>query len=326
MKKILAMLCVVAMALCATACGSSSSSSSSDANKSYKIGICQLIQHPALDAATKGFKDYLTEKLGDKVSFTEQNAAGDSATCATICNQFASDNVDLILSNGTVALQAAVSATKTIPILGTSITDYGSALGIDNWTGTTGANVSGTTDLAPLDEQADMINELYPNSKKVGILYCSGEPNSKYQATTITDYLKKLGKTVKEFTFADSNDVASVTKTACGESDVLYVPTDNTAANCAKTVNNVALKEKTPIIAGEEGICSGCGVATLSISYYDLGYATGEMAYDVLVNGKDISKMEVKSAPKFTKEYNVEICKALGLDVPSDYKAIGEDK
>ena len=171
-----------------------------------------------------------------------------------------------------------------------------------------------------------MINELYPNSKKVGILYCSGEPNSKYQATTITDYLKKLGKTVKEFTFADSNDVASVTKTACGESDVLYVPTDNTAANCAKTVNNVALKEKTPIIAGEEGICSGCGVATLSISYYDLGYTTGEMAYDILVNGKDISKMEVKSAPKFTKEYNVEICKALGLDVPSDYKAIGEDK
>ena len=186
MKKLLAMLCVVAMALCATACGSSSNSSSSDANKSYKIGICQLIQHPALDAATKGFKDYLTEKLGDKVSFTEQNAAGDSAICATICNQFASDNVDLILSNGTAALQAAVSATKTIPILGTSITDYGSALGIDNWTGTTGANVSGTTDLAPLDEQADMINELYPNSKKVGILYCSGEPNSKYQATTIT--------------------------------------------------------------------------------------------------------------------------------------------
>ncbi len=206
------------------------------------------------------------------------------------------------------------------------INDFNTRFGIDNWTGTTGANVSGTTDLAPLDEQADMINELYPNSKKVGILYCSGEPNSKYQATTITDYLKKLGKTVKEFTFADSNDVASVTKTACGESDVLYVPTDNTAANCAKTVNNVALKEKTPIIAGEEGICSGCGVATLSISYYDLGYATGEMAYDVLVNGKDISKMEVKSAPKFTKEYNVEICKALGLDVPSDYKAIGEDK
>lgn len=321
MKKLIALLCVGAMALCATAC----SSSGNGEKDSYKVGICQLIQHPALDAATKGFKDYLTEKLGDKVTFTEQNAAGDSATCATICNQFVSDNDDLILANGTASLQAAVSATKTIPILGTSITDYGSALGIDNWSGTTGANVSGTTDLAPLDEQAEMINELYPDSKTVGILFCSGEPNSKYQAKTIKGYLEKLGKSVKDFTFADSNDVTSVTKTACNECDVIYIPTDNTAANCAKTINNVALKEKTPIIAGEEGICSGCGVATLSISYYDLGYTTGEMAYNILVNGEDISKMEVKAAPKFTKEYNADICKTLGLEIPSDYQAISAE-
>lgn len=321
MKKLIALLCIAAMAVGITACGSDSGSKSQDKD-SYKIGICQLVQHPALDAATDGFKDYLTEKLGEKVTFDEQNAAGDSATCSTICNQFVSDGDDLILSNATAALQAAVSATKEIPILGTSITDYGSALGIDDWTGVTGANVSGTSDLAPLDEQAEMVNELYPDAKKVGILYCSGEPNSAYQAKTITKYLEDYNYTVETYTFADSNDIASVTKSACNSSDVIYVPTDNTAASCSEAINNVALKAKVPIIAGEEGICSGCGVATLSISYYDLGYTTGEMAYDILVNGEDISKMEVQYAPKTTKKYNEEICKTLGVKIPDGYEKI----
>lgn len=307
----------------ATTAGSASAASTSD--KVYHIGICQLVQHNALDAATKGFKEALTKKLGDKVKFDEQNAAGDSATCATICNQFVSSNVDLIMANATPALQAAAASTSTIPILGTSVTDYGTALDISNWTGTTGKNISGTTDLAPLDKQADMIKELFPNAKNVGILYCSAEPNSKYQSTQMTKLLTDMGYSCKDYTFADTNDVSSVTSNACDSSDVIYIPTDNTAANCAETINNVASPKKIPIVAGEEGICKGCGVATLSISYYDLGYATGEMAYDVLVKGTDISTMKVKSATKTTYEYVADRCTTLGIKVPDNYVAIKTD-
>lgn len=333
MKKIIALaLAVIMSALAFAGCtgsttGSSSnaSSSSSSADKVYKIGICQQIQHEALDAATEGFKAALTEKLGkDKVQFDVQNAQGDSATCATINNNFVANKVDLILANATHALEAAHTATNTIPILGTSITEYGAALSIDDFKGTTGINVSGTSDLAPLDEQANMVKELFPNAKTVGILYCSAEVNSKYQVTKISEYLKKLGYECKEFSFSDSNDVASVTTNACAQSDVLYIPTDNTAASNTEVINNIAQPAKKPIITGEEGTCKGCGVATLSISYYDIGYTTGEMAYDVLVNGADISKMEIKYAPKATKKYNADVCKALNITPPAGYEAIAK--
>ncbi len=328
MKKVLALMLSLILVLSLASCGTTekkddtAKSGSNGSKSTYKVGIVQLVQHPALDAATKGFKDALTKKLGDKVVFDVKNASGDSATCSTIVGQFVSGNYDLILANATPALQAAASATNKIPILGTSITHYGTALDIDNWTGTTGINVSGTSDLAPLDKQAEMIKELYPNAKKVGILYCSAEANSKFQSTTIQKYLKDLGFESKEYTFADSNDVASVTKAACTDSDVIYIPTDNTAASCAATINNVAEPAKVPIIAGEEGICKGCGVATLSISYYDLGYTTGEMAYEVLANGADISKMEIKYAPKFTYEYMADRAEKLGVKIPSNYEAI----
>ena len=254
-----------------------SDSTADKSGKTYTIGICQLVQHEALDAATDGFKKALKDKLGDKVKFDEQNAAGDAPTCSTICTSFVTNNYDLILGNATAALQAAVSATDSIPVLGTSVTDYGTALDISDWNGVTGKNVSGTTDLAPLDQQAKCIKELFPDAKNIGIIYCSSEPNSIYQSTTITKYLEDEGYKIKEYTFADSNDVASVTKSACDASDVIYIPTDNTAASCTEAINNVAGPAKTPIFAGEEGIAKGCGVATLSISYYDLGYETGEI-------------------------------------------------
>lgn len=322
MKKLLSLLCVAAMIFALAACGGSQAPAAEA--QVFNIGICQLVQHPALDLATQGFKDALTEKLGDSVSFNEQNASGDAATCAVICNQFVSDEVDLIMANATPALLAAASATNVIPVLGTSITDYGSALGIEGFTGATGSNISGTSDLAPLDGQAQMLSELFPDAKTVGIVYCSGEPNSKFQANTIAPMLTELGYTVTEYTFADSNDVANVTASACAECDVLYIPTDNTAASCTEAINNVALVEKTPIICGEEGICKGCGVATLSISYYDIGYETGLMAAEILTEGADISTMEVRYAPQFTKEYNVSICETLGVTVPEDYVAIPE--
>ena len=337
MKKLLSLLCVAAMIFALAACGGSQAPAATQAPaaeapaeapaaeaQTFSIGICQLVQHPALDLATQGFKDALTEKLGDAVSFNEQNASGDAATCAVICNQFVSDEVDLIMANATPALLAAASATNVIPILGTSVTDYGSALGIEGFTGATGANISGTSDLAPLDGQAQMLSELFPDAKTVGIVYCSGEPNSKFQAETIAPMLTELGYTVTEYTFADSNDVANVTASACAECDVLYIPTDNTAASCTEAINNVALVEKTPIVVGEEGICKGCGVATLSISYYDIGYETGLMAAEILTEGADISTMEVRYAPQFTKEYNVSICETLGITVPEDYVAIPE--
>lgn len=329
-KKVTALLLSAAMALSLAACGSSGSSTSTSpsasgtaaSGKTYTVGICQLVQHPALDAATEGFKKALTDKLGDKVKFDDQNANGETPTCATICNQFVSAKVDLIMANATPALQAAQTATSTIPVLGTSVTDYGTALGVSNWSGKSGTNVSGTSDLAPLDKQADLLKELFPDAKKVGILYCSAEPNSKYQSNVITGYLEKLGYTCKDYTFSDSNDLQSVVKTCANESDVIYVPTDNTVASNAEIIKNVCVPMKKPVVAGEEGICAGCGVATLSISYYDLGYETGEMAYEILANGKNPGDMEVQFAPKFTKEYNADICKELGITPPSDYQAI----
>ena len=316
MKKFVALLIAALLLLSVPALAES--------EKTYTVGICQLVQHVALDAATQGFKDALTEKLGDNVKFNEQNASGDSANCITIINGFLADNVDLIMANATPALQAAQAATADTPILGTSVTDYGTALDIADWTGATGMNISGTSDLAPLDGQADMIKELFPDAKKVGLLYCSAEANSAYQINVIRGYLTEMGYECTDYAFTDSNDVASVATNACAGSDVLYIPTDNTAASCTEAIRNVIEVEKTPVVTGEEGLCKGCGVATLSISYYELGKATGEMAYEVLVEGADISTMDVRFAPTFTKEYNAELCELLGVTVPEDYVAIAD--
>ena len=292
-------------------------------SQTYNVGICQLVQHVALDAATEGFKDALTDKLGDAVTFDEQNAQGDSNTCSTIINSFVSNDVDLILANATPALQAAAAGTDTIPILGTAVTEYGVALGLDDFNGTVGGNISGTSDLAPLDQQAAMLQELFPDAKNVGLLYCSAEPNSQYQVDTVKAALEDLGYTCEYYAFSDSNDLSSVVTTAVSESDVIYVPTDNTVASNTEIIIIICLPEQVPVIAGEEGICAGCGVATLSINYYDLGYATGEMAVRILADGEDISAMPIEYAPKFTKEYNAEICEQLGVTVPDDYVAIG---
>ena len=315
---------LVSTILAATAVGSMLVTGvSAEEAKTYNIGICQLVQHVALDAATEGFKDALTDKFGDAVNFDEQNAQGDSNTCSTIINGFVSNGVDLILANATPALQAAQAGTAEIPILGTSVTEYGVALGLKDFDGTVGGNISGTSDLAPLDQQAAMLNELFPDAKTVGLLYCSAEPNSKYQIDTIKPMLEEKGYTCEEFAFADSNDVASVTQSAADYSDVVYVPTDNTAASNTEAIANVVIPAKVPVVAGEEGICSGCGVATLSISYYDLGYATGEMAAKILADGADVSAMPVEFAPNVTKKYNAANCEALGITPPSDYVAIG---
>lgn len=349
MKKLLALMLALGMTVSLAACGGSTDSADTTASESetteestdaaeteetadaaeasgdgsYVIGICQLVQHEALDAATQGFKDAVTEALGaENVTFDEQNASNDSATCATIINQFVSNNVDLILANATAPLQAAAQGTDTIPVLGTSVTEYGVALDIDNFDGLVGTNVSGTSDLAPLDQQAAMLQELFPDAETVGLLYCSAEANSQYQVDTVQGYLEEMGYTCTQYSFSDSNDLAAVATTAAQESDVIYVPTDNTVASNTEIIRNICEPAQVPIIAGEEGICSGCGVATLSISYYDLGVATGNMAVQVLTGEADISEMPIEYAPEFTKKYNPELAEAMGVTIPDGYVAI----
>ncbi len=313
MKKIIALTLALLMALACV---------SAVAEETYNIGIVQLVQHEALDQATKGFQDALTELMGDKVKFDLQNASGDAPTCATIVNGFVAADVDLIMANATPALQAAVAATADIPVLGTSISHYGTALDMnDNWQGFTGINVSGTSDLSPLNEQAAMVKELFPEAKSVALLFCSAEANSVYQVDVIEAELNSLGYTTQRFAFTDSNDVAALAEqaTAC---DVIYIPTDNTAATYTETIANVVLPAGKPTITGEEGLCRGCGVATLTISYYDIGYKTGEMAYDILVNGADISAMPIAFAPQFVKKYNAANAEALNVTVPEGYEAL----
>ena len=324
MKKLISLVLAAVMALSLVACGSGSKDKDTS-DKTYKVGVVQLVQHEALDAATKGFTDALKEALGDKVEVVEKNASGDSNNCSTIVNGFISDKVDLIMANATPALQAAASATSTIPILGTSVTDYATALEIADWTGTVGGNISGPSDLAPLDKQAAMLQELFPNAKKVGMLFCSSEPNSKYQVDEVTKLLSAAGITCTEYTFTDSNDVSSVTQKACDDSDVLYIPTDNTAASNTEAIANVVLAAGTPVIAGEAGICRGCGVATLSIDYYELGKITGQMAAKILTGEADISTMPVEFAPTATKQANMANCEKLGITVPADYTALATE-
>ena len=332
-KKFLALLLAGLMALSLAACGGDTADTSDTADtadtsgdasgETYVVGICQLAPHEALDAATQGFKDKLTELLGDSVRFEEGNAGGEATNCTTIIDGFLATGVDLILANATAPLQQAASATDTVPILGTSVTNYAVALGLDDVsTQVIGNNISGTSDLAPLDQQAAMLQEMFPEAKNVGLLYCSAEPNSVYQIETVAGYLTEMGYTCTNYAFTDVNDLASVTQTACDNSDVIYVPTDNTAANNTETIANVVIPAGVPVIAGESGICSGCGVATLSISYYEIGSMAGQMAYDILVNGADISTMAVQTAPNVTKMYNPAICEALGITPPEGYEAI----
>ena len=345
MKKILALILVTVLALSTAACTNAASGSTTaaagttpavttaaaattggsettTARKVLKVGVSQLVQHPALDAATEGFVKTLQAEFGDSVTIDVKNASGDTAVCATIVNQFVIDEVDLIMANATPALQAAAAGTNQIPILGTSITEYGVALEIENFSGTVGGNVSGTSDLAPLEEQANLFTELLPEAKNVGILFCVSEANSKYQVEVVKAALEAKGISVTEFPFTDSNDVGIFIQNAVNACDAIYIPTDNTAASCAETINNIAFPAGVPIITGEENICAGCGIATLSIDYYELGVTTARMAIEILKNGKDISTMPIEYFPNPVKKFSKERAEALGITIPAGFEEI----
>lgn len=331
MKKVIALICAALLVLGMTACApeqnnedpTNVTNKSNEATDKFIIGICQFMPHPALDKATEGFIAAVEEGLGkENVEFDNQNAAGEASNCTSIVGGFVASKVDLIMANATPAVAAAYNATETIPILGTSVTEYGVALGLENFSGTVGANVSGTSDLADLSKQAQMITDWCPDAKNIGLLYCSAEANSKYQIEEVERILTGKGLTCKQFAFADTSDLMSVTQEAVSFADVIYVPTDNTVANNATAIDSICRPAGIPIIAGEAGICSGCGIATLSIDYYDLGYATGKMAVRILKDGADITKMPIEYAPEVSYLYNEEICKELNITPLDGYQKL----
>lgn len=319
MKKIIALVLASVLVL-----GMASAVIAKAEEKTYTVGICQLVQHAALDAATEGFMDALTEKLGDNVKFDLQNAQGESTTCSTIVTGFVANEYDLIMANATPALLAAVSATDTIPILGTSVTDYATALAIDDMDASvgTGINVSGTSDGVPAQMYADTVMELVPEAKSVSVLYCSAEPNSVLQADQFIACMDELGVDTTVYTFTDSNDIQAVVTSAVEGADAMYIPTDNTAASNMTIINNVCTAAGLPVICGEEGMCGAGGLATVSISYYDIGHVCGEMAYDILVNGADVSTMPIGYAASPAKKYNPDFADAIGFEMPEGYEAI----
>lgn len=332
-KKITAAaLSVLMIGGCFAGCSSSASNDEKTSGddtatgKTFNVGICQLVQHDALDAATKGFREKLDELAaadGNTIVYDEQNASGDSTACATIANQFVSNNVDLIMANATASLQACATATAAskIPVVATSITDFGVALDIDMApTDATGINVTGSNDLAPLADQAQQILDLFPDTKVVGCIFCSAEPNSQFQVDGVKEALEAKGIECNFYSFADSNDIQAVAKKAASESDAIYIPTDNTAASNGAIIETACAEANVPIIAGEEGIFENTGaVATLSISFYEIGQKAGEMAYDILAHGADPATMNVWQTSNLTYYYNKEVADKFGITVPDNY-------
>lgn len=298
------------------------------AKDSYTVGICQLMKHTALDKATEGFQAALTEKLGDKVTFDLQ-IAGEPKNCTAIAEKFVAAKSDLIMANATPALTACYSKTADIPIVATSITNFATALNLDfEPEGQSGVNVTGTHDLAPLEKQAEQLLYFFPEVKNVGIFYCTSEANSKYQADGMKSLLEAKGVTVTYYTFKDTTDLQTVIKKAANDSEVLYIPTDNTAANNCEVIRTVCEEAKTPIIAGETDIAKNTNaVATYSIDFYDIGYQAGLMAYEILTEGKNPAEMNIKAPEKLTAQYSKDAVEKYGLTdkITADYEELSAE-
>lgn len=322
MKKMMratALLLTAAMMM--TGCGGGSDDAASG-DATYKVGIVQQMEHAALDAATQGFQDKLTELLGDDVVFDYQNAQGEQTNCTTIATKFVSDGCDLIMANATTALQSAYAATADIPIVGTSVTDYVTA-GVVDSNEAPGRNVTGVSDLSSIDAQIDVLLQFCAEDAKVAVVYCSSEPNSIYQAELAEKYLQSLNRDYAVYTVADSNEIQAVMTTAVGECDAVYIPTDNTLANNMEIVKNVTVPAGVPSFGGAEQMCAEGALSTLSISYYDLGVRAGEMAYEILVNGANPAEMPIEFVSEgIIPKYNPEIAEALGVTVPEGMTAV----
>ncbi|MBQ6613924.1 MAG: ABC transporter substrate-binding protein [Clostridia bacterium] len=316
MKKLTAILLALTLVFAFVACGDTTPAD--DTNKVYNIGIVQLVQHDALDQATLGFKDALVDKLGDNVKFDTQNASGDAATCTTIVDKFVNANVDLIMANATPAVIAAKEATDTIPVVGTSVTDYASS-GLVNSNEAPGGNITGASDMNAVANQLELVKAFAPDAKVIGIVYCSGEENSKIQADEAKGVFEGEGYTVNLYTAADVTDLQTVVDKAVSECDVLYEPTDNLIAANMEIVKNAAAPAGVPVICGEESMCKAGGLASYSLSYYDLGFEAGLMAYEILVNGANPAEMPIKifGASELTLIVNEEVMTEMNITLPA---------
>lgn len=320
-KKFLAAAAACLMVAGLAACGNKPSTPSNPDEKVFQIGIVQLVEHNALDEATRGFKEFLTEKLGDKVQFNVQNAQGEQTNCTTIVNQFVSSKVDLIMANATNAVKAAREATSDIPIVGTSVTDYVFS-GLVASNEAPGANVTGASDMNPVNVQVQLMKTLCPEVKTVGIVINSGEENSAIQAEEAKTAFEAEGFAVKIYSVADTNEIQTVVTAACNEVDAFYEPTDNLIAANVPTMSNITTAAGKPVICGEGGMCESGFLATYAISYYELGRAAGEQAFNILVNGADPATTPIFffDVSQLTLVVNEQNAAELGITIPEELK------
>lgn len=323
MKRVLAMIMTAIMLLSLCACGSPADKKDDSTDEVYSVGIVQLMQHVALDQATQGFQDALKEKLGDKVTFDVQLASGEPTNCTTIVTKFVNDDVDLIMGNATPAVIAAKEATATIPIVGTSVTDYvAEEAAIVASNEAPGGNVTGYSDLSDIAAHVDLTKKLCPDAKTVAIIYCSAEPNSVIQGNQAKELYEAAGFATVTLTASDITTISSVVTSACDQADVIYIPTDNLFAENMESVKNIAEPAKIPVICGEGGMVQSGGTASVAIDYYTLGYRAGEMAYEIMVNGADPATTPIgfMSADDMELVINEENVAAIGLTIPEDLK------
>lgn len=288
---------------------------------SYSIGIIQLVEHDALDLSREGFIDALADNgyiEGENVEYDYQNAQNDTSNLSTISQRFVNNNVDLVLAIATGAAQAIASETSEIPILGTSITDYESAKLVDS-NEAPGGNVTGTSDMNPIQEQIELLMELAPETETIGIVYSSNEDNSVLQAGIAKEAAESLGLTVEEGTVTSTNEVQQVTTSVASKVDAMYIPTDNTYAASMAIVNEIAAEYGIPVICGEENMTLEGGLATLGVNYYDLGYQTGLMAVKVLKGEAEPAAMPVEYATGYAYTINADTVEALGITIPEKY-------
>jgi putative ABC transport system substrate-binding protein len=320
-KRILALGLALTMSLGMLAgCGGGAKDTKPAANKVYNVGIAQLVEHAALDAANKGFVDGLASKgykEGQNVKFDKQNAQADQSNLQNIAQRFVSNKVDLICAIATPTAQTMANATKDIPIVGTAITDYEAAKLVKS-NSKPGTNVTGTTDMNPVKEQIDLAIKLVPNAKTLGIIYCSSEVNSQIQANMAKAAAKAKGLNVLETTVSNVNDIQQAAQNLVGKADVIYVPTDNVLASAMPTLTAITNEAHIPVICGEAGMLKGGGLATLAVDYYKLGFTTGEMAADILAGKAKATDMAIKAQDKFDTVINKAEAQKLGIKLPAD--------
>lgn len=325
-KNVVALLLVSLMAAVVTGCGGEKNSATEE---NTTIGIIQYVEHSALDASREGFIAALADNGyvdGENITIDVQNAQADQSNLATISDRFVSNKVDLILAIATPAGQAIAGKTTDIPILATAVTDFEVAKLVES-NEAPGYNVTGTTDMNPIQEQIDLLQKLVPTAKTVGVLYTSSEDNSVLQATLAKEAIEKAGLKYVEVTVTNSNDVQQATQSIVGQCDAIYIPTDNVFASAMPIVHGVTSESKTPVICGESGMVQTGGLATLGINYRDLGYQTGLMAVKILKGEAETATMPVESATKFDFAINGTVAKEIGLEIPADLQQyVIEDK